>query len=117
MEETNMMEAVITRLVDDGIAETVARALEDFKGMVVTITIQERKPNTKKGEVNHGSRRENFYSSPKRWQTLTVEVEAVSAAKAKDIAFEMYAADAGDIDWEPEEYDFAIENVEEVEER
>jgi hypothetical protein len=36
-----MMETIITRLVDSGIAATVARALEDFQGMVVTITIKE----------------------------------------------------------------------------
>jgi hypothetical protein len=53
-----MIETTIIRLVDDGIAETVAKALEDFKGMVVTITIKEaknRKPQAKKGEANHAS--------------------------------------------------------------
>jgi hypothetical protein len=50
----------------------------------------------------------------KRWQTATVEVEAIRAGEANDIAFDMYVANAGDIDWELEEYDFAIEDVEEV---
>jgi hypothetical protein len=50
-----MMETVIVRFVGDTIGESVARALEDFRGMVVTITIQERKPKTKKVESNHGA--------------------------------------------------------------
>jgi hypothetical protein len=36
-----MMETVIIRLVDHGTAETVARALEDFRGRVVTISMKE----------------------------------------------------------------------------
>jgi hypothetical protein len=43
-----MMETMITRLVDNGIAATVARALEDFQGMVVTITIKEVPAKTPK---------------------------------------------------------------------
>jgi hypothetical protein len=50
-----MMETVIVRLVEDGIAETVARALEDFKGIVVTISIRElpaKKPNPPKESLS-----------------------------------------------------------------
>jgi hypothetical protein len=50
-----MMETVITRVVDNGIAETVARALEDFKGMVVTISIKEvpaKKPKPPKESLS-----------------------------------------------------------------
>jgi hypothetical protein len=50
-----MMETVITRRVEDGIAETVARALEDFSGKVVTISIKEapaKKPKPPKESLS-----------------------------------------------------------------
>jgi hypothetical protein len=42
-----MMETTIVRLVDSTTAETIARALEDFQGELVTITIKKVVPKQK----------------------------------------------------------------------
>ena len=49
-----MMETVLTRRVEQGVAETVARALEDFKARLVTISIKEvpaKQPKPPKEEL------------------------------------------------------------------